>query len=72
MSNLIKVGNIYANRYSGTKFRVLSIDEFTNEVFFEVFGGYTSNPVGLPINLIEEKIKNGSISGLQPMRCAIK
>ena len=72
MSNLIKVGNIYVNRYSGTKFKVLSIDEVTKEVFFEVFGGYTNNPVGLPINIIEDKIKNGSISGLQPMRCAIK
>ena len=72
MSTLIKVGNIYVNRYSGTKFKVSSIDELANEVFCEVFGGYTSNPVGLPLNFIEEKIKNGSISGLQPMRCAIK
>lgn len=72
MSNIIKVGNFYVNKFSGTKFSIVSIDEFKEEAYCKVFGGYTDHPVGLPINYLEEKIKNGSISGLQPMRCAIK
>ena len=63
---------IYAINPHGTKFKIMSIDEERKDVYLQLMDGNSDELMKFPIYYITDKIKNGSISGLQPMKCRIK